>query len=260
MKITCIILTYNESARIQNALTHAIKWADEVVVIDKSSTDDTREIAARMGARVEQIPFSRQGHEDQKQLAAFAGNDWIWGFTPGEVPTAALITEGRRIAETGEWDLVRIPMKYFSFGIHHEKSPWSWSLQSRLYDRRKIVFSPACHTPATADRITAIQPTEQIYCLHQTHATADSFIRAHADYAINEAAQGTPQEAIKRGSFFLNYYNAVFSSDTALASQGLGWQIYWLSVILHAWERTAENVPAQYRARAQELLAAEWPE
>jgi glycosyltransferase involved in cell wall biosynthesis len=60
MKITAVILTYNESARIRIALSHALIWADEVCVVDKLSTDDTREIAQSMGAKVFTIPFSKQ--------------------------------------------------------------------------------------------------------------------------------------------------------------------------------------------------------
>ena len=95
--ITCLILTYNEESRIHIALTHALAWADEVIVLDKHSTDSTREIALRMGARVHLIPFSRQGHERYEDMIAPATHDWVWHFTPGEVPTRRVIEEARRL-------------------------------------------------------------------------------------------------------------------------------------------------------------------
>ncbi len=257
-KISCCILTYNEAERIRIALSHAFKWADEVCVIDKGSTDETRTIADEMGAKVYVIPFSRQGHEDLAQFASFAQNDWIWGFTPGEVPTKSLIEEGRRLVETGEYDLIRIPMKYWSFGVHHERSPWSWSLQPRLYNRKHVTFTGMAHAPIHAERAYNLKPTDAWYVIHQTHADAKNFMRAHADYMINEANQGTPAEAMARAMAMVGRYDEGFKSDVALMPQAWGWKIYWLGVLLHAWERQADSVPAQYKARAEALLATEW--
>ena len=44
VKISFIVPSYNEAARITPVLEHATRWADEVVVMDKGSTDGTLEI------------------------------------------------------------------------------------------------------------------------------------------------------------------------------------------------------------------------
>ncbi|MCX7777077.1 MAG: glycosyltransferase, partial [Armatimonadetes bacterium] len=51
MKISAVILTRNEAKNIERCLK-SVSWADEMVVIDAESEDETREIAERMGARV----------------------------------------------------------------------------------------------------------------------------------------------------------------------------------------------------------------
>ncbi len=51
MKITAAIITFNEGENIQ-AACESVAWADEILVVDSESTDDTREIATRCGARV----------------------------------------------------------------------------------------------------------------------------------------------------------------------------------------------------------------
>lgn len=257
MKISCCILTYNEAERIRTALTHAFKWADEVCVIDKGSTDETRTIADEMGAKVYVIPFSRQGHEDLAQFASFAQNDWVWGFTPGEVPTKELIEHGKSLISE-EVDLIRIPMMYYSFGIHNPKSPWSWSLQPRLYNRKRVTFTGLAHDPIKAERAVNMDPTATRYVLHQTHSDAQSFMRAHSDYMINEANNGTPQEAMARAWYRLGQFDSVFQENGQLIPQMAGWKIYWLGVLLHAWERQAPNVKELYKARANDLLGREW--
>ena len=256
-KISCLILACNEAARIKTALGHALAWADEVVVVDKGSTDGTRELARSAGARVASIPFSRQGHENLADLAAAAANDWVWCFTPGEVPTRRLIEAGRALVGD-DVDLILVPMHYYSFGVHAgpTASPWSGGWQPRLYHRHRVTFTGNAHDPLRAARVARLDGVPGV--LHQTHATADSFLRSHADYAVNEAAQGTPPEVIGRASRALNQWARPLAADPALIGQALGWQIYWLSVMLHAWEREHPGTPSAYAARAAALLEAEW--
>ncbi|NIN21226.1 MAG: glycosyltransferase, partial [Candidatus Aminicenantes bacterium] len=45
-KISISIITYNEEAKIGDAL-ESVKWADEIVVVDSYSTDRTVEICRK---------------------------------------------------------------------------------------------------------------------------------------------------------------------------------------------------------------------
>ena len=51
MKISVIIITKNEEARIEKCLS-SFAWTDEIVVVDNGSTDNTRKIAEQHGATV----------------------------------------------------------------------------------------------------------------------------------------------------------------------------------------------------------------
>ena len=56
-KVSCYIIAFNEGNKIRPAIESVIEWADEVIVCDSHSTDDTAEIATKLGARVVQIKF-----------------------------------------------------------------------------------------------------------------------------------------------------------------------------------------------------------
>ena len=52
MKLTVTVITRNEASNIEAAL-ESVSWADEIIVVDSQSTDDTVAIARRLATRVE---------------------------------------------------------------------------------------------------------------------------------------------------------------------------------------------------------------
>jgi len=56
MKVSILILTYNEEANLPRCLA-ALTWCDDIIVIDSGSQDRTVEIAKAAGARVLHRPF-----------------------------------------------------------------------------------------------------------------------------------------------------------------------------------------------------------
>jgi glycosyltransferase involved in cell wall biosynthesis len=258
MKITAIILTYNEAHRIKTALTHALQWADEVCVVDKHSTDETRDIAESMGAKVHLIPFSLQGHEDVSQLHSFASNEWTWGFTPGEVPTRELVERAKELISM-DVDCIMIPHKLYSFGKHSPMSPWSISYQPRLIRRDKVKFTGIAHEPIIAEKMQSIKYANDCHVLHQTHGQALHFIRVHADYAINEADNGSGKEVIARAMANFTNFDQRFSADPSITQQWVGWKLYWLMVALIAMDKDRkQDVVKEYAERAQEMLREQW--
>ncbi len=255
--ISCVILAYNEAARIRIALAHARQWADDVVVVNKSSTDDTPAIVRECGARVVTIPFSPQGHEHLPDVVAAARHDWVWLFTPGEVPTPACIKAGREWVEAGV-DVVRVPMRYYSFGVSGAGGPWAGGHQPRLYHRRRVEFTGYCHSPIRFERAGNIDYAADCSVLHQTHATAAGFMRSHAEYMQQEAEQGSPREVMFQAYSQIDRWQAALDADPVLLPQALAWRIYWFGVALHAWERMQPSIPETYAQRAQAALREWW--
>jgi glycosyltransferase involved in cell wall biosynthesis len=60
-KVSVYIIAFNEQNKIAASVKSVIDWADEVIVADSQSTDNTASIAESLGARVVQIPFSGFG-------------------------------------------------------------------------------------------------------------------------------------------------------------------------------------------------------
>ena len=73
--MSAIVITLNESESIARCL-RSLAWADEVVVVDSGSTDNTCELAKGLGARVLEHPW--RGYGQQKNYAnSQAKYDWV---------------------------------------------------------------------------------------------------------------------------------------------------------------------------------------
>ena len=82
MRISATIITFNEESNIK-AACESVAWADEVVVVDSNSTDQTRELAESCGARV--ITNAWPGFGLQKQFAVDqAQHEWIFSLDADE--------------------------------------------------------------------------------------------------------------------------------------------------------------------------------
>ena len=80
--VTVLIITRNEAANIARCL-RSVAWADERIVVDSGSTDETVAIARAMGATV--IEHDWEGFAAQKNFAhTVAGGDWILSLDADE--------------------------------------------------------------------------------------------------------------------------------------------------------------------------------
>jgi glycosyltransferase involved in cell wall biosynthesis len=86
--LSAVLITRNAAAVLEPCLD-SLAFADEIVVVDSSSTDATAEIAARKGARVVQKEWLGFGR--QKQFAVEqASHDWVLCLDADERVSAQL--------------------------------------------------------------------------------------------------------------------------------------------------------------------------
>jgi glycosyltransferase involved in cell wall biosynthesis len=143
-KLTVTVITRNESANIVAAL-ESVSWADEVLVVDSRSTDDTVALARQRTGRV----FVRDwpGYSAQKNFAAEqASYDWILSLDADERVTPALADEIRALLrDEPPWRGYRIPRVSFYLGRWIRSTDWYPDHQLRLYDRRVSAWAGAVH-------------------------------------------------------------------------------------------------------------------
>jgi len=134
-KLSVTVITKNEAADIGDALKSAA-WADEIVVVDSASTDDTVAIARRYTDRVTVREWP--GYVAQKNYAAsIASHDWIFSLDADERITPALAEEIKAtIAAAPTRAGYRMPRVTWHLGRWIRTTDWYPDSQLRLYDRR----------------------------------------------------------------------------------------------------------------------------
>jgi len=80
--ISAVVLAKNEERNIKDCL-EGLKWCDEIIVIDDNSTDKTKELSQKAGAKV--ITHSLNGDFSQQRNFALerTSHDWIF-FVDGD--------------------------------------------------------------------------------------------------------------------------------------------------------------------------------
>jgi len=84
-KISVAIATYNEEKNLAQCLESVKDWVDEIVVVDGSSTDKTREIAKKFGARVIKTTNKPIFHINKNMAIRACHGDWILQLDADEI-------------------------------------------------------------------------------------------------------------------------------------------------------------------------------
>jgi heptosyltransferase III len=135
VKISAVIITYNEERNIGRCINSLLSIADEIVVIDSFSKDRTREICYEKGVRVVEHPF--KSHIDQKNFAVTqASYDIVLSLDADEYLSEELTNRILEVKKT--WPFEAYSMNRLSnYGgqwIRHGN--WYPDTKIRLWDRR----------------------------------------------------------------------------------------------------------------------------
>ena len=134
--LSVCIICYNEARNIRRCLD-SVTWADEIIVVDSLSSDETVEIAREYTNSVFQRTWT--GYADQKNHAlSKAQGDWVLSLDADESITPRLRDEIlREIAMPHARDGYRIPRRSFYQGRWINHSGYYPDRQLRLFRRKK---------------------------------------------------------------------------------------------------------------------------
>lgn len=177
-QLAVLVLTLNEAENIVDCL-NSVNFADEIVVIDSGSTDETCAMATRMRAKVVVHPMT-EGFGPQRNFALSQTQaDWVLFLDADERITPELAQEIQQVVQGQRQAAYEILRQNVVFGkmIHYGGHGPDWSL--RLYPRTAIQWEGVVHESA---KVTLPIERCRHSMLHYTYTSWDKYFTKFNHY------------------------------------------------------------------------------
>jgi len=234
--LSAVILTLNEEKHLADCLA-SIGWADEVLVLDAFSNDQTLEIARTCGARIGQRAFENYAAQRDAALA-LARCDWVLFVDADErvsdelkLEIQELLSAGARPSPAvGFW----IPRQNYIFGAWIKHTGWYPDRQLRLMQRARAQYDPSRPVHERV-RLDGEAGTLRGHLIHVNYERVGEFIHKQNHYA-RHAAQELFAEGVRARphNFVLQPLREFRRRLVALQGWRDGWR-GWLLSALMAW-------------------------
>lgn len=209
MPISVVIVAKNEEKKIGMVLDAVQSIADEIIVVDSGSTDQTIKIAESRGART--VFQEWLGYAAQKNFAiGLATNDWILSLDADEVLTPELQNEILELKETGElskFDGYKLPRILLIGDTRVRFGGFYPDAQLRLIKKGSGQFNDRMVHEAI--KIQGPVRTLHHHMLHYSYNSVEEFSQAMEKFARLSAEEYKKQAASGLGEHKNKYQNPV---------------------------------------------------
>lgn len=264
--ISIIAVVYNEEARIETFIKSFL-WSDDLIIVDKSSTDNTREIIAKYPqVKLVVTDYSDTGDEVKYGIEC-AKNEWVMTVTASDIIHPNLVTKLIKFIndDSFNYDVIALPFAIYVFGLRDVKrSPWCAAHKEWMYKKHIVQTSSVAHkeTSHSSKNIYVMPYSETENLFHLTHETMDSFMERHIRYTRTEAKSYTDEKSALRDAF-KDFRGAIkevcFKRKSFLkgwdgVALGLAYISYFILKFLFVWQKFRGYGTTEYQKIRSEVL------
>ncbi|MDY6793032.1 MAG: glycosyltransferase family 2 protein [Thermodesulfobacteriota bacterium] len=146
INISVCMITFNNERTVERALKSVLPWANEIIVVDSFSTDETPKIAQQYASHFEKRHWP--GHMNQYNYCiSKAKNEWVIFIDADEEISPKLAKEMMQRIETdnGKYDGYIIHRRTFYLGRWIMHGGWVPDYEIRLFRKSKGAFEGGLH-------------------------------------------------------------------------------------------------------------------
>jgi len=176
-KVSAVVVSYNRATLIGTCL-RALGFADAVILVDKSSTDGTREIAAPHTDRVIIVPWSPTVEETRAFAVAQCAHEWIICLDDDECLSAEAVRFVQSELAAPRADIYRLPLRHYILGVHGEDAYYWPEYHVRLFRRGAVTFTGTVHDGMVlnSDSVFQVAPETGVAIHHLSHQDVAQWI------------------------------------------------------------------------------------
>jgi glycosyltransferase involved in cell wall biosynthesis len=249
-RISVCMIAQNEERRIGPSL-ETVQWADEIVVIDGGSDDDTVAIAESLGARVEVHPWPGEFAPQILRSVEATTGDWVFRLDADERVTPELARQLREAAGSGAENAgYRVRRKNYFRGRWIRHCGWWPDLQLRLVRRSGATVQGApghetVHIEGPLGDLTG-------HLEHDTHPTVRAALARVERYSTLLAPDRAARKSISGFDVFAHPLAAFFRKYVVQQGFREGTHGYLIAVI-HAMVKFSVYAKAWELQREKEV-------
>lgn len=189
-KISVVINTLNEEENIERAIK-SVSWANEIIVCDMHSDDNSAVVAKRLGAKV--FFHKRAGFVEPARNFAIsqAEGDWILVLDADEeIPESLGDKLKDLIKNEGVVTYVEIPRKNIIFGEWMRASMWWPDYNVRFFKSGSVSWGAKIHSrPKTLGQGLKLPGEERFAMIHHNYTNLSQFILRMNRYSLIQAKE-----------------------------------------------------------------------
>ena len=201
MKVSAAIITHDNAAALDRCLA-TLAWCEEILVLDQHSTDQTADVCARHGARLEQTEWLGFGPTKQK-AADLCRNRWVLSIDSDERVTPELRDAIAALPDEPEAAAFAINRLSRFLGQWIRHCGWHPDWIVRLFDRERAGFDgklvhEAIEARGPVARLGGLLHHDAYESMEQYIAKLDRYTTAAAEELHAQGRRCGPAGAVVR--------------------------------------------------------------
>ncbi len=188
-KCSAVIIAKNEAQNIKRCL-RSLDFADEVILLDTGSQDETCQIAERYGAKIYKLERWQGFGLAKRKAVEYATHDWIFSIDADEVVSNELKHKIKQILLSPQFQIYRVKRKSFYLGKLINHCGWQNDYPKRLFNRNYANFNDKQLHESVVGNCPIGTIEDVIY--HYTYPTIKSHIEKinfYTDIAASEQSK-----------------------------------------------------------------------
>lgn len=261
-KISLIVPVYNEEERIKKFL-QALCWCDDIIIINKSSTDKTINYCIGNNVKVYTIPYTDQDGKIIQNYISYTKHDWVGIFVVSDFIDFSLASEINNLINNNiSANTIYTAYKNYSLGLCEKYSPWYTEHRRFIFRKNTAKFSNIVHKELECDEKNKYYISPKYgFIYHLTHQSVDSQFERHLRYTKREAdelfKEKIPLKKLKKHILIMmsrTIVKALFKKNNNSFALNSAYLMYFMERYLYVWEKY-QNIDSCYENIKDKIIS-----